>query len=152
VAPQPLNTHQAYARTQHPQALLPSNAPYLPHTHFKPHPWLGPFIQPAPPRPPHPSPPGCPLPCINRILTRGLASFQGLATLELNECSFRGNTWAQVVRALGGHPAMAQLRLVQSGVLPKYKNFHKVSGCGWAGGWAGVGGRVWVGGWGGGWM
>ena len=68
---------------------------------------------------------GCPLPCINRILQRGLTEFPALEALDVNECAFRGNSFALVTRAIRKHTALARVRVVQTGVLKKYKNWHK---------------------------
>ncbi|WIA12491.1 hypothetical protein OEZ85_012524 [Tetradesmus obliquus] len=68
---------------------------------------------------------GCPLPCVNRLLQLGLAQFPCLELLELRESAFRGNTWRGVLEALRVHASCRQLRVVQTGVFARYKNFKK---------------------------
>lgn len=68
---------------------------------------------------------GCPLPSMNRILQRGLKTFPKLTAIEVNECAFRGNNFGIVTKAIRKHGGLKEIRLVQTGVLKKYKNWHK---------------------------
>jgi hypothetical protein len=44
----------------------------------------------------------------------------------MRECAFRGNTFCpQVLAAMEAHPGAARLRVVQTGVFPRYENIAK---------------------------
>ncbi|KAG2501995.1 hypothetical protein HYH03_000491 [Edaphochlamys debaryana] len=71
---------------------------------------------------------GCPLASMNRILEKGLRAFRNLTTLEVNECALRGDTWKIVHRAIKRHKHLEKVKLIQTGILAKYRNAkrHKV--------------------------
>ncbi len=55
---------------------------------------------------------GCPLPSINRILERGLATFPtSLEQLEVHECAFRGDNLGLVTRMIRKHPALQSIKV-----------------------------------------
>ncbi|GFR43398.1 hypothetical protein Agub_g4477, partial [Astrephomene gubernaculifera] len=65
---------------------------------------------------------GCPLASMNRILEKGVRAFKNLTTLEVNECALRGDTWKLVTRAIKRHKHLEKVKLIQTGILPKYRN------------------------------
>ncbi|KXZ52040.1 hypothetical protein GPECTOR_10g1063 [Gonium pectorale] len=65
---------------------------------------------------------GCPLASMNRILEKGIRAFKNLTSLEVNECSLRGDTWKLVTRAIKRHKNLEKVKLIQTGILPKYRN------------------------------
>ncbi|MEW5308029.1 MAG: hypothetical protein WDW38_000018 [Sanguina aurantia] len=80
-------------------------------------------------RPPNPANPpgrllvsGCPLASINRILQRGIQTFRHMNSLEVNECALRGDTWRVVTRAIKRHKHLEKVKIIQTGVLKKYRN------------------------------
>ncbi|GAX84045.1 hypothetical protein CEUSTIGMA_g11469.t1 [Chlamydomonas eustigma] len=69
---------------------------------------------------------GCPLASINRIVEKGLKHFQNLENLEINECSVRGDTISVLTKAIKNHPHLRKVKIIQTGVLKRYRNRHKV--------------------------
>ncbi|KAG2445343.1 hypothetical protein HYH02_008808 [Chlamydomonas schloesseri] len=65
---------------------------------------------------------GCPLASMNRILEKGIKAFRNLNTLEVNECALRGDTWKVVTRAIKRHKFLDKVKLIQTGILTKYRN------------------------------
>eukprot|EP00198_Chlamydomonas_reinhardtii_P007151 XP_001696487.1 predicted protein [Chlamydomonas reinhardtii] len=65
---------------------------------------------------------GCPLASMNRILEKGIKAFKNLNTLEVNECALRGDTWKVVTRAIKRHKYLDKVKLIQTGILTKYRN------------------------------
>ncbi|GLI70323.1 hypothetical protein VaNZ11_015278, partial [Volvox africanus] len=69
---------------------------------------------------------GCPLASINRILEKGIRAFRNLKTLEINECALRGDTWKLLTRAIKRHKRLEKVKLIQTGVLTKYRNAKRI--------------------------